>query len=140
MLRSVAETAEGLGEDGDAWRRLFGSSSAHFDALRDDLFAPIVHLPRHPIRLVRFGIPAATPATLLARSFRTGRARALFGGVAAHAFSRLDRPMSSSVGCALIAAGHRYGWAVAAGGSRSIVTRSPRYCASMAARSRQAGG
>ncbi len=120
MVKSIDETAERLGKDGAAWRRLFGSSAAHFDALIEDIMRPVVHLPRHPFRLARFGIPAAAPATLLARSMETPQARALFGGVAAHAFSPLTRPMSSSVGCALISAGHRFGWAVAKGGSRSI--------------------
>jgi phytoene dehydrogenase-like protein len=120
MVRSIDETAERLGEDGAAWRRLFGSSAAHFDALIEDIMRPVAHLPRHPFRLARFGIPAAAPATLLARSLETPQARALFGGVAAHSFSPLNRPMSSSVGCALISAGHRFGWAVARGGSRSI--------------------
>ena len=120
MVKSIEETAEGLGEDGGAWRRLFGSSSEHFDELNEDTLRPIVHLPRHPLRLARFGIPAAAPATLLARTWKGARARALFGGVAAHSFSPLNRPMSSSVGCALIAAGHSYGWPVARGGSRAI--------------------
>ncbi len=120
MVRSIERTARGLGKDGTAWLRAFGSSSAHFDALLDDILAPIVHLPRHPVRLARFGIPAAAPATLLARSWKTPQARALFGGVAAHAFSPLSRPMSSSVGCALIDACHAFGWPVARGGSRSI--------------------
>lgn len=120
MVRSIEETAAGLGEDGAAWRRLFGSSAAHFDELNEDTLRPILHLPRHPLRLARFGIPAAAPATLLARSWNGARARALFGGVAAHSFSPLTQPMTSSIGCALIAAGHRYGWPVAMGGSRSI--------------------
>jgi phytoene dehydrogenase-like protein len=120
MVKSIDETTERLGEDGAAWRRLFASSAAHFDALIEDIMRPVVHLPRHPFRLARFGIPAAAPATLLARSLGTPQARALFGGVAAHAFSPLNWPMSSSVGCALISAGHRFGWAVARGGSRSI--------------------
>ena len=120
MLRSIAATADGLGEDGAAWRRVFGSPSAHFDDLLEDMLGPILHVPRHPLRLARFGIPSAAPATVLARSWRTPQARALFGGVAAHAFSPLNRPMSSAVGCALIAAGHRYGWAVAKGGSQAI--------------------
>jgi phytoene dehydrogenase-like protein len=120
MVRSIARTAQGLGEDGAAWQRVFGSSSSHFDALLADMLAPILHVPRHPFRLARFGIPAAAPATLLARSWDTAQARALFGGVAAHAFSPLNRPMSSSVGCALIAACHAFGWPVARGGSRSI--------------------
>jgi phytoene dehydrogenase-like protein len=81
---------------------------------------PILHVPRHPLRLLRFGLPAATPATLLARKFKTEEARALWGGCAAHAFSPLSAPMSSSVGMALICAGHKYGWPVARGGSRAI--------------------
>ncbi len=120
MVRSIDETARGLGEDGPAWRRAFGSSSAHFEDLLGDVLTPIIHLPRHPIRLARFGIPAAAPATALARAFKTPQARALFGGVAAHAFSPLNRPMSSSVGCALIDACHAFGWPVAKGGSRAI--------------------
>jgi phytoene dehydrogenase-like protein len=120
LLQSIEETASGLGADGRTWSRLFGPSSRAFDRLSEDLLRPIQHVPRHPIRLVRFGVPAALPATVLARGFRTREGRALFGGVAAHAFARLDRPMSSSVGVALVTACHAYGWAVAAGGSRSI--------------------
>jgi len=120
MVRSIEQTARGLGEDGGAWKRVFGASSANFDDVLEDMLAPIVHVPKHPLRLVRFGLPAAAPATLLARSWKTPQARALFGGVAAHAFSPLNRPMSSSVGCALIDACHAFGWPVAKGGSRSI--------------------
>jgi phytoene dehydrogenase-like protein len=120
MVRSIEDTARGLGEDGAAWRRIFESSSAHFEALLADMMAPIIHVPRHPVRLLRFGIPAAAPAAILARSWRTPQARALFGGVAAHAFAPLTRPMSSSVGCALIDACHAFGWPVAKGGSQAI--------------------
>ena len=120
MVRSIEQTATGLGEDGAAWRRVFGASSAHFEDLLEDMLVPIIHLPRHPLRLARFGIPAAAPASLLARSWKTPQARALFGGVAAHAFSPLSRLMSSSVGCALVDACHAFGWPVAKGGSRSI--------------------
>jgi len=81
---------------------------------------PIQHLPRHPLRLLRFGLPAAMPPTLLARLFESPQAQALLGGVAAHALSPLNRPMSSAVGMALTVACHRFGWAVARGGSRSI--------------------
>jgi phytoene dehydrogenase-like protein len=120
MVRSIDETARGLGEDGAAWRRTFGPASAHFGELLEDIMKPVVHVPRHPVRLVRFGLAAAMPATLLARSWRTPQARALFGGVAAHAFSLMNRPMSSSVGCALISACHAFGWPVARGGSQAI--------------------
>jgi phytoene dehydrogenase-like protein len=120
MVRSIDETARGLGEDGQGWRRVFGSASAHFEELLEDIMRPVVHVPHHPLRLVRFGLAAAAPATLLARSWETPQARALFGGVAAHAFSPLNRPMSSSVACALISACHAFGWPVAKGGSQAI--------------------
>lgn len=120
MVRSLEQTAAGLGEDGAAWRRLFESPSTHFDALNEDILRPLLHLPKHPLLLARFGLPAAAPATLVARRWRTAAARALFGGVAAHSFSPLTRPFSASVGMALIAAGHHVGWPVAAGGSQSI--------------------
>ena len=120
MLRSIDRTVEGLGADGAAWRRLFGPSADAFDQLSEDFFQPILHVPRHPIRLARFGLPAAMPATVLARAWKGPQARALFGGVAAHAVSPLGGLMSSSVGAALITAGHAYGWPVARGGSSSI--------------------
>ncbi|MGZ5419827.1 MAG: phytoene desaturase family protein [Solirubrobacterales bacterium] len=121
LLRSVEETARGVGADGRAWQRLFGPLADSFAALNeDDLVRPVLHLPRHPIRLASFGLRAAAPATLVARRWKTPQARALFGGVAAHAFSPLTRPMSSAVGIALTTACHRYGWPVPRGGSRSI--------------------
>jgi phytoene dehydrogenase-like protein len=120
MLRSIEATAAGLGAGGGAWRRAFGSSSSGFDTLSEDIMQPLLHAPRHPIRLARFGLRAALPATLLARGLRSPRAGALFGGVAAHSFSRLNGPFSSAVGMALISACHRYGWPVARGGSQAI--------------------
>jgi phytoene dehydrogenase-like protein len=120
MLRDIDRTAEALGEDGAAWRRLFGPPSEHFGALLEDILRPVLHVPGHPVRLARFGLAAAAPATLLARSWRSPQGKALFGGVAAHAFSPLNRPMSSAVGCALICAGHAFGWPVAKGGSGAI--------------------
>jgi phytoene dehydrogenase-like protein len=132
MLRSLEETARGLGEDGRAWKWVFAPSKS-FGLLTEDIFRPVLHVPRHPLRLVRFGLPAATPATLLARKFKTPQARALFGGVAAHALAPLGRPMSSAVGMALICACHAFGWPVARGGSRSITD-------ALAAYIRDAGG
>ncbi len=120
MLRSIADTAAGLGAAGPAWKRVFGASAENFDALGEDILQPIDRVPRHPLRLARFGLPAASSATALARAFQTPQARALFGGVAAHAFSPLTRPFSSAVAMALICSCHRYGWPVARGGSGAI--------------------
>jgi phytoene dehydrogenase-like protein len=120
MLRSIDDTVAGLGAGGSAWRRAFGASSKAYDRLGEDIFEPILHLPRHPLPLASFGLRAAAPATVLARSLRTPGARALFGGVAAHGFSPLTRPLSSSIGVAMISACHRHGWPVARGGSGAI--------------------
>jgi phytoene dehydrogenase-like protein len=46
--------------------------------------------------------------------------RALYGGAAAHSFTRLDRPLTGGMGLMFLASGHRYGWPVAEGGSGSI--------------------
>ena len=77
-------------------------------------------VPHHPLTLARFGAPTVLPASTIARWFRTIEARALFGGVAAHAFRPLHYPMSSAIGLGILTAGHRHGWPVAAGGSQSI--------------------
>jgi phytoene dehydrogenase-like protein len=122
MVRSLDVTAAGLGDDGPAWRRIFGASARDFEALTDDVLRPVLHVPRHPIRLARFGMLAALPATGLARRMKTQQARALFGGVAAHALSPLTGLLSSAVGMLLITACHRYGWPVARGGSQSIAS------------------
>jgi phytoene dehydrogenase-like protein len=121
MHRSIEETAAGLGDAGGSWRRAFGPTSAGFDELSEDILLPVLRPPRHPIRLVRFGIRAAMPTTVLARSLGSPAARALFGGVAAHSFSPPTQPFSSAVGVVLISACHRYGWPVARGGSQAIV-------------------
>jgi phytoene dehydrogenase-like protein len=120
IYRSIERTAAGLGSAGPAWQRCFGPSAASFDALSEDIMRPVLHLPRHPLDLTRFGLPALAPATMLARRFDNEAAQALFGGVAAHSFGPLNRPLSSAVAMAMICAGHRHGWPVARGGSQAI--------------------
>jgi phytoene dehydrogenase-like protein len=120
MLRSIEATAAGLGEAGTSWRRIFGPPSRDYDALTEDIYHPLPRVPRHPLRLVRFGLPAAAPAALVARALGTDEAAALWGGVAAHSYAPLHRPLSSSIGMALISAGHAYGWPAAKGGSEAL--------------------
>lgn len=121
LYRSVDDTAAGLGNDGGRWLALFGYPSGHFDTLAEDITAPLLRIPRHPIHMARFGVPAALPASAVARLFRTEPARALYGGVAAHAFRPLHYPMTAAVGLGIMTAGHRYGWPVVSGGTGSLV-------------------
>ena len=118
--RSLGRTAADLGQDGPAWRRLFAAPVAAFERLRHEILGPVIHLPRHPVDLARFGLPSLLPATALARFFSTEAGRALIAGAAAHSFSPLGQPLSAAVGMALIVSGHSGGWPVAKGGSRSV--------------------
>jgi phytoene dehydrogenase-like protein len=120
LIGSVADTAAGLGADGPRWRRLFEPLASDVDALVAELLRPVAHLPGHPVSLLRFGMRALPPASMLARAFRGEQARALFAGMAAHLFGPLTRPFSSVLGVMFAALGHRYGWPVAKGGSRAI--------------------
>src|SRR5207249_1995342 len=87
----------------------------------DEFLQPMLHLPRHPVALARFGIPAICPTTFLAKSlFRHEPARALFAGIAAHSFLPLEAPVSSAFALVLGLAGHAVGWPVPRGGAQQI--------------------
>lgn len=122
LSRDMAATLASLGSDAASWGRLFTPLARDFDLLATEVLGPLAHVPRHPVALARFGARALLPATRLAGRWREEPARALFLGVAAHAFGRLDLPLSASVGLMLTAAGHAGGWPVAIGGSERIAT------------------
>jgi phytoene dehydrogenase-like protein len=120
LERSVEDTAAGLGEDADAYRRLMGplvEAAAHLFA---DLLGPF-RIPRHLFTAARFGLSALWSARRLAeRRFRGPRARALFAGLAAHSVLPLERPPSAAVGLMLGLAGHAVGWPFPRGGAQRI--------------------
>jgi phytoene dehydrogenase-like protein len=122
LYQSIERTAAGLGSDGRRWQSALDDLATGFDSLARDLLRPVINVPRHPIRLAGFGLRAVLPATVMARWFHTEQARALFGGAAAHVYTRLDRPLTASLGLMILASGHRYGWPVAEGGSGSITS------------------
>lgn len=131
LVRSVEDTANGLGADGDAYRSLIGPIVSQWDNLEGSVLGPILSWPRHPLSLARFGIRAALPATLTARRFQTAEAAALFTGCAAHAFLPLSRPFTTAFGLLLTAVGHRYGWPFARGGSQNLADALASYLASL---------
>ena len=116
----VGSSTASLGADAARWQRIFGPMVRHFDALMEEVLQPVVHVPRHPLALGRFGMKALLPATWSAARFGDDPARALFMGVAAHAFGRLDTPLSGSVGLMLTSTAHAVGWPVAEGGTEAI--------------------
>lgn len=120
LYRDLDRTAEALGADGSAWRDLFGPLVPHVDDLAVDMFGPAVGVPEHPARFARFALRSAPPASWTARRWEHDEAKALFAGMAAHTFQRLDRPLGSALGMMFGVVGHSYGWPVAVGGSQAI--------------------
>jgi len=122
LERSVAATGDGLGgNDGRAWRRLFGPLVRDAEKLGSEVLRPVIHVPRHPLALARLGLPALRSTRGLARSrFRDEPARALFAGVSAHSMLRLDRPLSASFGLVLATYAHAVGWPMVRGGSSAV--------------------
>lgn len=110
-----------LGRDGNAWRKLMGPLARHWTAVAPDLLGPQPRIPRHPLRLARFGLRALLPAkTLGERSFREEHTKALFAGLAAHSFLSLDEPLSAAFGLVLGGAAHAVGWPIPRGGAQSL--------------------
>lgn len=120
LYRSIDSTAAALGADGEAWRRTFGPLSSSLDEFAPDVLGPLLRVPAHPLLTAQFGLRAGLPASVLWSRFAGAHAKALFAGCAAHLMRPLNRPASASVGTMLVAAGHRYGWPVAEGGSQAI--------------------
>lgn len=130
--RSIADTAAGLGDDGEAYARSLDHLVRSWPRLEGHVLGPVPRIPRHPVALGRFGVLAAPPASWTARvRFRGEPARALFAGCAAHAFLPLDRPLTSSFGWLLLTLAHRVGWPFARGGSQAIADALASYVESL---------
>jgi len=121
LERDLRATESVLGDDGKAWRRLIEPFVERWSDLASEVLQPVHLLSRHPFLLARFGLVAFPPAKMLARiSFRRGRTRALFAGLAAHSFLSLDEPLSGAFGVLLGAAAHAVGWPIPRGGAQSL--------------------
>jgi len=128
LHRDVNFTAEQLHGDSSAYRRLMKPLARNWEKLANEFLQPMLHWPRHPLALARFGIPALCPATLLSKIlFKHEPARALFGGIAAHSFLPLESIASSAFGLVLGMAGHAVGWPIPRGGSQAIANALANY-------------
>jgi phytoene dehydrogenase-like protein len=120
VVRSVEETAASLGADGPAYRRLFEPLVNRFEPIVDAALGPLRSIPRHPVAVVRFGMPGLLPMGRLVRRFNSAPARALLAGAAAHSMSPLTTPLTGAFGLLLTLTAHGVGWPIVAGGSSSI--------------------
>lgn len=119
VASSLAGTAHSLGLDAAAYHRLVAPLLASWPRIANDVLAPL-HFPEYPLAMVRFGLSALLPATVLARRFAGEKARGLLAGMAAHAIQPLSNLTTSAIGLVLLLTAHRGGWPLAKGGSQSI--------------------
>ena len=120
LERSVTATGTTLGEDAGRYARLMSPLVRDAPLVLGDLLGPLGR-PRHPVALARFASRAALPATSFARTaFRGERARAFFGGLAAHSMLPLSRSPTTGYGLMLGLLGHSVGWPLARGGSQTL--------------------
>ena len=122
LEHSIEETIDQLDAcDRKAYRSLIEPVVSNFAALVEEILGPILHVPRSPFVLARFGLSALLPALSLARSHFAGeRARSLFAGVSTHSILPLETTASAAVGLTMIAAGHTRGWPILRGGAQSL--------------------
>ncbi len=130
--RDLDLTADSLGADSAAYRRLYRGFVSNWTNLIDDILRPQPGVPHHPLLLAEFGFRALQPAWFLARSaFKTEASQALFAGMAAHSFLPLEQPLSSAFGLILGGSAHAVGWPIPRGGSQSITNAMAGYLRSL---------
>ncbi|HEX2072879.1 MAG TPA: NAD(P)/FAD-dependent oxidoreductase [Geodermatophilus sp.] len=121
--RSLAETADGLGADAAAYRRLFGPLVDDGDDVIDFfLGSQLRRLPTRSVgAITRFGLNALPNVRWLARRwFDTEEAQALIAGAAAHGMLDLARPLTAGLGMILGMLAHHVGWPLVEGGSQRL--------------------
>ncbi|MCR2783020.1 MULTISPECIES: NAD(P)/FAD-dependent oxidoreductase [unclassified Microbacterium] len=120
--RDLDRTAQELGRDGRAYRRLLAPLATHAFEVAQFTGSNLLGVPRHPLTAVRFGLRAlAQGSPLWNVRFSGAAAPAMITGVAAHAIVRQPSVVGAGAGLALQAHAHAGGWPIPRGGSQAIV-------------------
>jgi phytoene dehydrogenase-like protein len=61
LLPSSRETGDTLGTDRHAWMELFDPLVEEFEALAAEALRAVLHVPRRPLLMARFGLPRSSP-------------------------------------------------------------------------------
>jgi Phytoene dehydrogenase and related proteins len=120
--RDLRRTAEALGVDGRAWRRLFGPLVAHVDGMSDFTSSQLLRIPRDPLTAVRFGLRVLEQGSPIGDiRFADDVAPAMLAGVMAHSIGRMPSLASAGAGLVLATHAHARGWPVPRGGTQAII-------------------
>jgi phytoene dehydrogenase-like protein len=121
LERDLGETERALGADGKEWRRLLEPAVLNWKDFAEDTLGPALRMPRHPLRMARFGLTILQSARSFAQThFKDPRTRAVFAGLAGHSFLSLDEPLTATVGLMFGVTIHACGWPVPRGGAQAI--------------------
>ena len=129
--RSIELTTQQFAKGAALYRRIATPLVGQWSHLIEDVLAP-PGIPKHPVTMTRFAALAPWSAETVGKLiFRDPRARAVFGGMAAHSIRPLDAPGTSAFGWMLMLSAHAAGWPVACGGSQAITRALARYLTSL---------
>jgi phytoene dehydrogenase-like protein len=120
--RDLDRTAEELGRDGLAWRRLFRPLVRHVEQMSEFIGASMLRIPQSPLTAVRFGLRVLEQGgPAWNRRWQDDAAPALLTGVFAHTIQRMPSLGSAAAGLVLATHAHAAGWPIPVGGSQAIV-------------------
>ncbi|MDR6638628.1 NAD(P)/FAD-dependent oxidoreductase [Paenarthrobacter nitroguajacolicus] len=119
--QSLDRTVQGLGVDGQAYRRLMEPLLERVSGVVDFTSNQLLRIPRDPLAAVSFGLATLDQGTpLWGRRFREEAAPALLTGVMSHALGSQPSLSSTGAGLLLGVLAHAGGWPIPVGGSMSI--------------------
>ena len=121
--RSLDRTADELGRDGRAYRRLLAPLIRHLDGVVETTSDQLLRIPADPFSAAVMGLRTLEQGSPLWNlRFRDDLAPALISGVAAHAVGRLPSFAAAGAGLLLNSLAHVGGWPIPIGGSAAIAT------------------
>ena len=118
---SLEETAQSLGDDGAAYRRLMRPLVDDAPRLASTVLSPLRTPPANPLTMAHFARNGLPSARHLAKRFSTPEARSLVAGVCAHSMLPLGAPLTAAFGIFLAVTAQVGGWPVIEGGSGELV-------------------
>jgi|SRR5579872_1780184 len=131
LEHDLEDAKSSLGVDGNAWARLVHPFAEHWREFAPDVLRPLPSIPKHPWLMARFGANALFSAQTIAGRFKNERTRAMFAGLAAHSFLRLDEPLSGAFGMLFAISVHAVGWPISQGGAQSLTNALCRYLSTL---------
>jgi phytoene dehydrogenase-like protein len=132
LYQSLEKTALLLGRDATRYNELFKPLVTNWRSLLEEFLQPIIHLPKQPLRMARFGCLALLSTEQLVRTrFSEEATKALLAGLGAHSFLSLSNPGSAAFVLILGLLAHAVGWPIPRGGARSITQALSQYLLSL---------